>query len=342
MHPAISVVIPTYNRVQLLGRCLTSLLNQSLDKRRFEIIVVDDGSTDETADMITELTKKTTHSVRSYRQENKFSGSARNQGISEASGDIILSMDDDILADPNLLKQHLELHDKYPELEMAVAGRVITGNSGIDLMNPDSQRISSVGDTGNGDRLVDLTHFATGNVSLKRNTIINAGLFTPGLPRLDDTDLAFRLKDRGVKLIYCPGAIGIHMEPLDTLEKVVNSGKRYGQTLAESYRRIPRFQREMASLGARFNGGWHQLIHHPWSYFKDAGRRWAINQYTISSILWLASRIPITNPPSRILVRLSKEIWAYYFRQEFRKSKDQPDRRKRVLRESRQVDVKRA
>lgn len=325
MHPAMSVVIPTYNRAQLLRKCLTSLLNQSLDKRRFEIVVVDDGSNDETADMITELIDKTTHALRKYRQENGFSGSARNLGVKEAYGDIILCMDDDILADPDLLKQHLELHYKYPELEMAVAGRVITGNSGVDIMNPDSRRISGVGTTGNGDLLVDVGHFATGNVSLKRRTIIDAGLFTPGLPRLDDMDLAFRLKDRGLRLIYCPEAIGIHMRPLDTLEKVVDSGKRYGQTLAKYCWRMPHCQREIASLGARFNGGWHHLIHHPWNYVKDTGRRWAVNQYTICLILGLASRIPITNPPSRILVRLSKEIWAYYFRHEFKKNKGKPD-----------------
>jgi cellulose synthase/poly-beta-1,6-N-acetylglucosamine synthase-like glycosyltransferase len=142
---------------------------------------------------------------------------------------------------------------------------------------------------------------------------------------MDDTDIAFRLKDMGAKLLYCPEAIGIHMRPLDTVEKVVDSGKRYGQTLAECYCRIPNFRREIASFGARFNGGWHQLINHPWNYVKDTGRRWAINQYTISLILGLASRIPITNPPSRVLVSLSKEIWAYYFRQEFKMN--QPDYR---------------
>ena len=87
----------------------------------------------------------------------------------------------------------------------------------------------------------------------------------------------------------------------------------------------------MASLGARFNGGWPQLIRQPWNYVKDTGRRWAINRYTIWLILGLASRIPINNPPSRILVRLSKEIWAYYFRHEFEKNKGQPDHSKGVL-----------
>lgn len=150
---------------------------------------------------------------------------------------------------------------------------------------------------------------------------MSVGLYTPGLPRLDDSDLAFRLKDNGVKFIYCRDAICVHLRPRDTVEKVVDSGKRYGQTLAEFYYRIPHFQRERSNLGARFNGGWQQLIHHPWNYVKDTGRRWTINQYTILLILGLASRIPVTNPPSRILVRLAKEIWAYYYRHEFKQNR---------------------
>jgi len=328
MPPIISVVIPTYNRAQLLGKCLTALLNQSLEKERYEIIVVDDGSNDETDEILTGLINKTTHALRYFKQEHNFSGSARNLGIKEAHGNIILSMDDDILADTNLLMLHLELHYKYPALEMGVLGRNITGNSGVDIMNPDGQKISGIGVTGKGDLLVDVKYFSTANTSLKRKSIVRAGLYTPGLPRLDDMDLAFRLKDRGVKFIYCAEAICIHMRPLDTVEKVVASGKRYGQTLAEFYRRIPHFQREIANLGARFNGGWQQLIHRPWNYLKDTGRRSVINQYTIYLVLGLASKIPVTNPPSRILVRLCKEIWAYYFREEFKKGKS--DHRKRV------------
>ena len=273
MGPDISVVIPTYNRVRLLKKCLKSLLNQSLDKARFEIIVVDDGSSDETIDMLMKLINKTAHALRAYRQDHKLSGCARNLGIKAAFGDIILSMDDDIEANSNLLKQHLEVHYKFPELETAIVGKVITGKSGIDIMNPDNRKISSIGVTTDGDLLVDVNYFTTQNVSFKREFVIKAGLFTPGLPRMDDMDLAFRLKYRGLNLIYLHNATCIHMKPLNTIEKVVDSGKRYGQTLAYYYHRIPHFQGEIANLGARFNGGWDHFIHYPWNYIKDTGRR---------------------------------------------------------------------
>ncbi|MFC2088647.1 glycosyltransferase family 2 protein [Calditrichota bacterium] len=321
MIPQISVVIPTYNRAKLLRKCIKALFNQSINLNLFEIIIVDDGSNDNTSEVLSKLINYRNNSIKIFKQQNNFSGSARNIGIKNASADIILSLDDDILADPNLIEQHLEVHKKYPNLETAVVGKVITSNRGIDIMNPDNRKISSIGITRHGDTLVDVNYFTTTNMSLKREFVVEAGLFTPGLSRMDDMDLAFRLKDKGLKLIYCPEAACIHMRPLDTVEKVVDSGKRYGQTLAEYYRRIPNFQKNIASLGARFNGGWAQLIHHPWNYVKDTGRRWAINQYTIRLILGLASKIPVTNPPSRVLVRLAKEIWAYYFRQEFKMHK---------------------
>lgn len=317
MPPELSVVIPTYNRINILKETLEGLFNQSLDKQRFEIIVVDDGSDDGTTDMIIELRGKARYNLRIYWQEHSLAGSARNLGIQEADTNIILLMDSDIIPTPKLLEHHLKLHQKYPEPEAGVFGRVITGEKAIDLCDPDNRRLSPIGTTKNGDPLLDAGYLTTQNISLKRKFLIQAGLFTPGLPCLQDMDLAFRLKEKGLKLIYCPEAIGIHTQPLDTLEKVVSSGKKYGRTLAEWFGRIPNFQKEIANFGGRFDGGWNHFIHHPGHYLKDAVRRLIINKYTIDLILRAASRITITKPPKNILVRCCREIWAYYYRHEF-------------------------
>lgn len=323
MELELSIVIPTYNRVDILRKTIKDLLNQSLSKERFEIIIVDDGSIDGTADMLNDLKSQATHNLKTYRQKNQLSGSARNLGIKAADAPIILSMDDDLTAHPDLLKYHLELHHRYPEAESAVLGKVETSSDGVDLLTPNNRAISGNNTTEHGDPIVDVSYFTTQNVSLKKKFVIEAGMFTPGLPRLDDMDLAFRLKERGLNLIYCPKAVAIHNQPLDTLEKVVNSGKLYGRTLGEYYDQIPLFQKEITSLGARFSGGWNGLILHPYSHLKDAVRRWLINKYSIGLLLGMASRIPVTNPPNRTLVRCCKEIWSYYYRAKFKERRRQ-------------------
>ena len=137
-----------------------------------------------------------------------------------------------------------------------------------------------------------------------------------------------RLEERGLKLIYCPEAVCTHIKPLDSVEKVISSGKKYGLTLAEWYEKIPHFQKKITSLGGRFNGGLNQLVHHPLNYFKDTFRRWAINKYTAKLIISIASKMPVINPPNKILIRFCKEIWAYSYRFEFKKRRSQLNRKK--------------
>jgi glycosyltransferase involved in cell wall biosynthesis len=320
MQPELSVVIPTFNRAQLLKKNLGALLEQSLDKNLFEIIIVDDGSNDGTPQMLAELCSRAPNRLRTYSQKNKLAGSARNLGILKARGAIILLIDDDITVGPTLLEKHLALHQKNPELEVGILGHIITGNMGVDLCNPDCRKVSFVGTTETGEPLIDAMYLRTANVSLKREYIIRAGLFTDGLTCEQDMELAFRLKKRGLRLIFCQEAVGIHRDPVDTIEKVVKRGKKYGRTLAEWHERIPEFKELIISMG-RFNGGWTHFASQPEKYLKDTIRRWVINEYSIGFIVRIAKSRPITNPPKRLLVRCCKEIFAYYCRHEFKERK---------------------
>ena len=100
----ITIIIPTYNRKVLLKKCINSLINQSY--KDFEIIVVDDGSTDGTKDLI-----KNYEQIRYLRQENKGPGNARNLGIKNAGGSIIAFTDDDCIPDKDWLKNALHYFD---------------------------------------------------------------------------------------------------------------------------------------------------------------------------------------------------------------------------------------
>jgi glycosyltransferase involved in cell wall biosynthesis len=112
--PLISVIIPTYNRAANLRTCLEALANQSLDRQRFEVIVVVDGSTDDTRDLLATLAPP--YELRCYFQSNSGQQVARNRGASEAQGNYCLFMDDDIIATPRLVELHLELHQRAPNI----------------------------------------------------------------------------------------------------------------------------------------------------------------------------------------------------------------------------------
>ncbi len=319
--PDLSVVIPTYNRADFLKETLAHLLDQSLDPHRFEVIVVDDGSEDETLDMLAASGPQWEERLVVLRQDHKFSGAARNLGVAHARGRVILSMDDDIMADGDMLRHHLRLHEKYPGRSTMVMGRVITGSRKMDLCDPDDRTVTAISKTNQGDDILDPSAFTTQNASFKRRFFQECGGFTPGLKRLDDLDLAFRMKAGYVRLLYCKEAVGTHVRPLETVDAVIDMGKLYGRTLAENYDRLSWVNREFVRLGARFNGGWAHFVESPSGYIKDAVRRLAINRLTIGVLVWATMRLPRINPPSRTVVRCCREIWAFYYRHEFERTR---------------------
>ena len=104
--PLISIIVPTYNRSELLRRAINSLLQQETDgKFSYEIIIIDDASTDETREVIGEIIKRSPGLVRYVRGEGKGYTCALNRGLAESHGDWVALFDDDELADPDWLKE---------------------------------------------------------------------------------------------------------------------------------------------------------------------------------------------------------------------------------------------
>ena len=114
----LSVIICTYNRADLLGKTLESLTAQTLSRSEFEVIIVDDGSSDHTADTVRAF--QDLLPLQYFRQGNAGLASARNHGIFSSRGEIALFLDDDDVATGSLLEEHMKSHRRYPGRNYAV------------------------------------------------------------------------------------------------------------------------------------------------------------------------------------------------------------------------------
>ena len=200
MSPDASVVIATYNRAALLGACLDCLLAQDYPAERYEIIVVDDGSTDYTESVVRERA-----GVRYLRQERTLGpGAARNRGIAEARGDIVIFTDSDALAPPCFVREHVETHGRHP--------RCIVDGPAITVRPPKAGWVRSP-----LVRMLALLdfwgqEFVTVNASCAKAELVKAGGFDERFLKWQDLELGQRLRAMGVGRIRNRRAYVVHRE----------------------------------------------------------------------------------------------------------------------------------
>lgn len=241
----LSVVIPTYNRKDVLKRCLESLFNQTYPQNKYEIIVVDDGSTDGTGDLVKELIKESACQLRYFKQENKGPAAARNVGIKNANGELILFTGDDCIADSHLLEEHMKYHNTYkdvavlgyttwhPDLKITPFMEYIV-TSGIQFGYP------LIKDKNN----VPFNFFYTSNISIKKELLIHADLFDEDFKYAawEDVELGYRLNQRGIKIVYNKEAITYHNHPT-TVSKFCERQKKTGMSAVVFYKKHPEMKK---------------------------------------------------------------------------------------------------
>ncbi|MFN5967842.1 MAG: glycosyltransferase family 2 protein [Pseudanabaena sp.] len=202
-----SIIIPTYNRLPILQKCLQAMEAQDFIEP-YEIVVVDDGSTDGTVEFLQSRRTKFPH-VRLFQQNHEGAAIARNTGIDVASGDIIVFIDSDLVVTPVFLASHAKA--------LAGSDRAFTYGRVINTSNfedPTSEPL----------KVTDLSNafFATGNVAIAKHWLIEAGKFDTSFRPYgwEDLELGVRLKNLGLKLIKCPDAVGYHWHPAFTIEQL--------------------------------------------------------------------------------------------------------------------------
>jgi glycosyltransferase involved in cell wall biosynthesis len=212
-----SIVIPTYNRLPILQKCLLALEVQTLDAQivtDYEIIVVDDGSTDGTIEWLKASTAQLPH-LKIYEQAHKGASAARNLGVEQAQGDTIVFIDSDIVVMPTFLQCHADM------LLQAQArlgdDRVFTYGAVINTANFEEP-------TAEPYKILDFSnaYFATTNVAIARHWLMEVGLFDLDfdLYGWEDLELGVRLKNQGIEMIKCPAAVGYHWHPAFSLDRI--------------------------------------------------------------------------------------------------------------------------
>lgn len=195
----ISIIIPTYNRKDKLRDCLKSLSAQEYTEELNELIIVDDGSTDGTGEMVQELLASNPR-IRYLYQSNKGPAAARNLGISQSRADIVAFSDNDCVLSPSWTRDMLAAHKAYPE------AAAIGGVTKVDTANIKSAVSQSLSDGAietdiSGTR--EVIFFPTCNVSFKRKYIANEAfneLFP--YPAGEDLEFLWRIFKKGRRFIY--------------------------------------------------------------------------------------------------------------------------------------------
>ncbi len=213
----VSIVIPTYNRRPILEKCLKALENQKLDinTSEYEVIVVDDGSTDGTTSWIEENKSSLPHVVL-YKQKHGGPALGRNLGVMKAKNEIIIFIDSDLIVLDNFIQKHVEkLHFEWANnnKKCFTYGSVINTSN---FKNPEKEKYKITD--------ISFAYFATGNVAISKELLMKVGLFDTSfsLYGWEDLELGERLKIFGTKLIKCPEAVGFHWHPKFSCEQITS------------------------------------------------------------------------------------------------------------------------
>ncbi len=244
----LSIVIPTYNRSQLLQQGLPALVDQQADGVRYEIVYVINGSTDDSESVLQQASARWPEKVRYFRITGSGTPAApRNRGIREARGTAVLVLDDDVIADPDLVRRHVEFHRAHPEPHHAALGELYVPAGTAD--DPAAVFHEMFGYEGfRGLDRLEFLDFWTCNVSFKRDFMLAYGMFDETLAYFEDVECGYRLSEHGMYLHFLPEARGQHLQQFD-LDKMPAKARVIGRSLYEFEHRVP--ENEAREIRAR-------------------------------------------------------------------------------------------
>jgi glycosyltransferase involved in cell wall biosynthesis len=235
----VSIIIPTYNRYACLRKTLAALNAQTF--RDFEVIVSDDGSTDQTGKL---AVKKYSYALKIIAQANAGRAAARNRGIAAAQGQIIIFIDDHIIPDKNFVAEHYKTHQRFAREGVGVVrGRVEYIQNAADApANP--PRLKKQPSKFNENS--PFVNFITNNISVTREALELTGGFDPDFTEygFQDQELGYRISQRGIKYKVNTRAVGyIFSVYTNVYQKTTRSGAQsITQKQEELEKRLDKFR----------------------------------------------------------------------------------------------------
>ena len=227
--PLVSIVIPVYNSELTIGKCLTSVLQQTYTN--YEVIVVDDCSTDSSRSIIREYEPKFSKFTAIYNNEHLFQAKSLNKGIETATGKFIYLLDSDCYLLFKSLENGVEFLNRRLQTIGGIFGSIFNYNNNFFTM---LRHISMLGGF-QRKSIRKLNTFGSGNTLIKREVFNSTGqLFNSKITRSFDVEFSTRIFNKGFQMLYYPGLKVWHdhkiSHPIDYI--------RYLQKEAEAYVKI--------------------------------------------------------------------------------------------------------
>jgi GT2 family glycosyltransferase len=288
VKPDLSVVIPTFNRADLLPGVLEALGRQR-EGGDFEVVVVDDGSRDDTPAILASF--QGSFPFRFFRQDNAGPAAARNRGVQAAQGEWIVFLGDDTVPEPDFLAEHRAAHARHPGRRIAVLGYTTWPRER--KVTPFLDQINEFGlqfgyELIEDPEKVPFNFFYTSNISLPRRLLLEAGLFDTTFPHAawEDIELSYRLFARGMIIVYCAAAVVRHYHDI-TFDSFRRRQRRAGEAAAIFYRKHPELSSFLAvpqALSLAPETQWRERLERAWARL---GSRWEIpaGRRAIESVL---------------------------------------------------------
>jgi glycosyltransferase involved in cell wall biosynthesis len=225
-----------------LRQTIAHLAAQDMDPSEFEVIVVDDGSSDRTPDVVAECRAHAPFVLTYLRHDNRGPGYTQNRGIRAARGRIVLLIADDIFLVPTALRTHLDLHQREPDVTVAALGRVVQSpqlDQTVFLRTWDPFRFREL----SGLEELPYYLFWACNISCKRDFLIRHGMFREergraGAAAHEDVELGYRLHKHGLRIRFAVEALGYHYH-IETLEGAMRRAYERGLNFGEFRDRVP-------------------------------------------------------------------------------------------------------
>jgi len=254
-HETISVVIPTYNRWGRLQSTLAALADQT--QLPTEVVVVDDGSTDNTWEQLNELvgSGRLPYTLRIHRQRNEGPATARNAGVRNASGHLILFLGDDTTPERRCVEAHIQKHRDIG-MDCAIVGFTDWSRKSISV-TPFLEVVNSEGYQFGYGAMRDgqdqpFTCFYTSNISIPRSLLMQEP-FNQVFKHAawEDSELGYRLSLAGLRIIYTRGAVTHHVHPM-TVRTVLARMQSVGEKSATIFELHPSLRQNPAILPSNY------------------------------------------------------------------------------------------